>query len=476
MNENILLIMTDQQRHDSLGLYGSVDGYTPHLDALAKDSVVYDSAYSSCPACIPARGSLLTGLDPYNLGSLTYSASLAPEYEVTLPKLLKECGYNTVAVGKNHYQPQRAKHGYDQVILDESGRIESDDFLSDYMAWFEKQTGNREIIPKSADFNGYNGYVYPLEERLHPTTWTKETALQEIEKLSKEDAPFFLKISFSRPHSPYDAPERWFSYYYEKELEMPVEASWSKPYRTVQGGKCKWQGQSTEEENRKTRAGYLGNVSFIDEAIGEILDVLREKGLYDNTLIVYTADHGDMLGDHNLWRKCVAYEGSTHIPLLLKPPKNSGIEPHRVSTPAGLQDVLPTVLSFTSHDKNVRCDGVDLLHQNRDYIHGEYMLGYRLDMDMQFLCDGKYKCIWYLRRGKIELYDLETDPKECKNLAGEKEYQAVCERFCDKFREEMQKRGKKIDISFRNGKFKKYRWKYPYEKYGKYGKSRPQKG
>ena len=475
MNENIVLIMADQQRHDSLGTYGNETVCTPNLDALSEDSIVFESAYSSCPACIPARGCLLTGLDPYPLGSLTYGANLAPEYAVTLPQLLKACGYNTVAVGKNHFQPQRAKHGYDKVILDESGRIESLHFVSDYMAWFEQETGTRELIPKTADFNGYTGYVYPYPERLHPTTWTKNTALQELETFSQQEKPSFLKISFARPHSPYDAPERWFSYYDAMPLKQPVTAKWSQKYAEVRGGKTKYQGASTPEENQKTRAGYLGNVSFIDEAVGEILKALKEKGLYEDTLILYLADHGDMLGDHNLWRKCVPYEGSVHIPLLIKPPKSYGFTPKRVTTPAGLQDILPTVMPFTSYAKSYRTDGVDLLHDSRKYIHGEYMHGYRKDMDMQYLCDGTYKCIWYLRTGEIQVFNLKEDPEECVDLAKNPDYASLCTTFCEAFSKEMKKRGKTVQVPFHDGRFKQYKFSYPYSMYGVYGKHRPKK-
>ena len=475
-NKNIVLIMTDQQRHDSLGLYGNPFAHTPNIDALGEDGVTFESAYSSCPACIPARGCLLTGLDPYPLGSLTYGADLAPKYKVTLPKLLKACGYNTVAVGKNHFQPQRAKHGYDKVILDESGRIESEDFLSDYMAWFEAQTGTREIIPKDADFNGYNGYVFPHDEALHPTSWTKATALKALDELAQKENPFFLKISFARPHSPYDAPQRWFDFYDKMELPMPTKSLWSQKYRWVAGGKTKFQGRSSKAENQKTRAGYFGNVSFIDEAVGEIIEALKAKGIYDETVILYLADHGDMLGDHYLWRKCVPYEGSTHIPMILKPPKSYEVAEKRIKTPSGLQDILATVMPFTSYDRPFRTSGVDLLHQQREWIHGEYMQGYRQDMDMQFLCDGKYKCIWYLRTGQIQLFDLENDPKEQKNLSKNAAYQDICKAFCHIFSLQMEERGVKTTATFQNGKFEQYKKEYPYDIYGVYGKNRPKIG
>lgn len=410
MKPNIILFMTDQQRWDSLGCYGNECVNTKNADRLIEEAIAFQSAYSTCPACVPARGCLLTGLNQYNLGSVTYGASLKAEYPVTLPKLLKEQGYNTVAVGKNHFNPQRAMHGYDRVFLDESNRIESKDFMSDYMQWFQSQTGHTKIIPDNMDFNGFNGAPYIYDEALHPTSWTKNKAKEEIERLCNDTKPWFLKISFARPHSPYDAPKRWFDYYYNRnDLPMPQDG-----------------------------------------------------------------DHGDMLGDRNLWRKTYAYEGSAHIPLIIKPPKNLKTQSDIKYTPCTLYDILPTVMGVLNSPKTFYTDGIDLFQEKRKYLHGEYIYGYERKMDMQFVCDGRHKLIWYMRTGKTEFYDLKSDPYEKQNLSKNPRYASVIKELTDYLIQVMSERG--INILKKSGKgLKKYRFKLPYGKYGADGRGEKKK-
>lgn len=425
--------MTDQQRFDSLGCYGNPVAHTPFLDALAEESVVFDAAYSTCPACIPARGTCLTGLNQWHLGSLTYKAPLKQEYPVTIPKLLREEGYSCVAVGKNHFQPQRAMHGYDKIYLDESGRVESPGFVSDYMQWFEEQTGHRRILAEGMDFNGYTARPYPYDERLHPTAWVRETGLAALDRLCGGGEPFFLKLSFARPHSPYDAPKRWFDWYDALELPAPYLAARDRKNKRVRGGRLtRWRGKASPEEVHAARAGYMGNVSFIDEAVGAVLERLRQQGIYDDTMILFTSDHGDMLGDHNLWRKCYAYEGSAHIPLLIKPPKGYGcglLPGSCAAAPAALYDLMRTILSAVNPQAAFPTDGIDLLHETRELLHGEYIQGYAPEMDMQFLTDGALKWIWYMRTGKCELYHTQSDPGELHDLSRDQAFQAQMDRF-----------------------------------------------
>lgn len=465
---NIILIMTDQQRFDTLGVYGNTVIQTPNLNSLAKDSVRYNSAYSTCPVCVPARGCCLTGLNEWNLGMLTY-APLKTEYPVTLPKLLKEEGYTCVAVGKNHFHPQRQTHGYDRVYLDESARIESKDFLSDYMEWFEKQTGHRQIIDKEMDFNGYTGKPYPYKEELHPTAWVKEIGLRELNKLEEAGRLFFLKLSFARPHSPYDPPKRWFDYYMGKELPAPYISQRDAKFEKVRwDNRTRWRGRAEKEEHQRARAGYFGNISFIDEMAGAFLQRLKDTGLYESSVIIFTSDHGDMLGDHNLWRKGYAYEGSTHIPMLIKPPADyescfrKGMS---VGQPVALYDLMKTVMGIVNKEKKFYTDGIDILNETRPIIDGTYIHGYARNMDVYFLTDATYKFIWYLRSGKLELYDIKKDKGELENLAFHPEFQGVLRRMIKEMENNMQQRGFHDLTSA--GRPKAYRVRLPFNLYGK---------
>ena len=272
-----------------------------------------------------------------------------------------------------------------------------------------------------------------------------------------------MKISFARPHSPYDAPKRLFDYYMNCDLPMPTKSEWGRKYAKRKQSLTRWCGVATIEEHKKTRAGYYGNVEFIDEAVGEILQYLRDMNIYDDTMIIFTSDHGDMLGDHNLWRKTYAYEGSTHIPFIIKPCKNDSIHHANNLTPATLYDIAKTI-SNSVCDDTFETDGIDLLSESRDILHGEYISGYDNNMDMHYLVDGKYKFIWYMRTGIIELYDLEHDKNEQVNLANDKRHTDAKERFISYIVSLMRSRG--IDI-LKHGKIKRYRFKLPYNIYGK---------
>ena len=204
---NILFLMTDQQRGDCLGADGHPAVLTPNLDRIAREGARFRHAYTSTPSCTPARACLLTGQSPWHHGMLGYSR-VAEEYPHEMPRMLREAGYQTCAIGKNHFHPQRNAHGYEQILLDESGRSFSVDFRSDYRAWFWSQAPNMDPDATGIGWNDCLAGEYALPERLHPTAWTGDTAVRFLESYER-GKPFFLKVSFARPHSPYDPPARY---------------------------------------------------------------------------------------------------------------------------------------------------------------------------------------------------------------------------------------------------------------------------
>ena len=171
---NILLLMSDQHRGDCLGADGNTIVQTPNLDRLAARGVRFRCAYSSTPTCTPARAALLTGMSPWSHGMLGYGA-VAEHYPVELPQLLRDAGYYTLGIGKMHWTPQRALHGFHRTILDESGREESPGFRSDYRSWLFSEAPDANPEPTGISWNGYAAKAFPLPERLHPTTWVAET-------------------------------------------------------------------------------------------------------------------------------------------------------------------------------------------------------------------------------------------------------------------------------------------------------------
>lgn len=203
---NLLLLMADQHRGDCVGASGNAAIHTPNLDVLARGGAYFPNAFSSMPTCTPARAALLTGMSPWNHGMLGYG-TVAERYPVEMPRLLHDAGYYTAGIGKMHWHPQRALHGFDRTILDESGRIESQDFRSDYRSWFWSENPDGDPDATDLDWNGYEAKPYALPERFHPSSWTGETALRFLRDYRRPQ-PFFLKVSFERPHSPYDPPKR----------------------------------------------------------------------------------------------------------------------------------------------------------------------------------------------------------------------------------------------------------------------------
>lgn len=459
---NILLLMADQMRGDCLGADGNDAVITPHLDSLAKEGILFRRAYSSVPSCTPARAALLTGLGPWKNGMLGYSR-IPERYAREKPRMLSAGGYKTGAIGKCHFHPQRNSHGYDFMLLDESGRVESDDFESDYRAWFHEQAPTENPDATGIGWNDYPARPYALPEELHPTTWTGNEALRYLESY-EDEAPFFLKVSFARPHSPYDAPQRFFDLYEDREIPAPLVGDWCERYAPRASDRDSlWHGDLGVETALHSRKGYYGSVTFIDEQIGRILALLRKRNMLDNTLIIFTADHGDMLGDHHLWRKTYGYEGSARIPMILRPP--AGCDPAwrgvEREEPVGLRDILPTCLDAAGLGGAEKMDGKSLLQLLRDdgkdwrpWMDLEHSTCYLDTEHWNGLTDGRVKYLYFGQSGEEQLFDLVKDPGECINLAANPAHKELLERWRGYLADHFAERG---DYWVKDGKLRRRR-------------------
>jgi arylsulfatase len=455
---NILFLMADQHRADCLGCTGNRIIKTPHLDSIAADGVIFSRAYTSTPSCTPARSGILTGLSPWHHGMLGYGR-VAGKYPFELPGALREAGYYLYGIGKMHWYPQRLLRGYDKILLDESGRVETPGFVSDYHLWFREQAPGQDPNATGIGWNDYRSKAYVLPERLHPTRWTGDRAVDFLEKYDRTQ-PFLLKVSFARPHSPYDPPQRFMDLYNEDVMPAPAVGEWAAQY-APHGEPPRpslWHGDLGVEQAKKSRRGYYGSVTFIDEQIGRILAVLKKRGLYDNTLIVFFADHGDMLGDQNLWRKTYAYEGSANIPMLLRWPRAMGMDHQRGKTlpqPVELRDVLPTFLDAAGAPIPNHLDGKSMLELVRGntqnwhpFIDLEHSMCYSKD-HWNALTDGKVKYIYHAFDGREQLFDLTADPHELHDLAAEPAHSAKLRQWRQRMVEHLSERG---DEFVRDGK------------------------
>lgn len=430
---NIIFIMADQHRGDALSCMGNTSVISPNIDKLANEGTLFVSGFSSAPSSTPARAGLLTGMSPWKHGMLGYG-NMAEKYTFEMPQILRNLGYYTFGIGKMHFHPQRALHGFHSILLDESGRVESKDFISDYRRWFQLNAPDKNPDLTGIGWNDHTSGIYKLEERLHPTAWTGQSACELINNYDSEK-PLFLKVSFARPHSPYDPPKRYLDMYKDVMIPPPVigdcAVKYSERLDPTVAVKDAAYGNFGEDYAIESRRHYYANVTFIDDQVGDIIQTLKNKGIYDNTMICYTSDHGDMLGDHHHWRKTYPYQGSVLIPYIVKWPKNINVKRSVVDNPVELRDFLPTFIDIAGAVVPPSMDGKSLLPlisttdtSWRDYLDLEHATAYSKDNYWYALTDGKIKYVWRFYTGEEELFDLVNDKNERINLIKNKKYQS----------------------------------------------------
>jgi arylsulfatase len=424
---NIILILCDQMRGDAWGADGNPHVYTPNLDYLASLGTRFSHAYSAVPSCLPARASLWSGQNQWHTGVLGMGRGQGPipnDFPHTLAGELSKAGYHTHLVGKGHFHPHRTPMGFATMELDESGRMPD----SDHRVWFAQQAP-QGVTPDDhgVGWNSWHARPWHTEERLHPTYWTMTRSLEFL-KGDESDRPFFLNISFARAHSPYVPPKHYFDMYREADLPEPHMGEWSAMHHDPETAinPDAWRGRMDPDHIKLARAGYYGSISFIDTQIGRLLNWMQRErpSALENTWFLFTSDHGDMQGDHNLWRKTYAYEGSTRIPFFVVPPCSQKTPRRRVADEVvELRDVMPTLLDAAGIPTPNTVDGYSLLpllaapqRDWREYIHGEHCWCYSREQEMQFVTDGQRKFIWLPRLGIEQFFDLEQDPEETCDL------------------------------------------------------------
>lgn len=456
---NIILIMTDQQRGDCVG-WVNPEVKTPHLDAIAREGFCFDNGYSTTPSSTPARAALLTGMSPWHHGMLGYGR-VARTYKYELPAMLRKNGYYTFGIGKMHWFPQKALHGFHGTLVDESGRTEQDGYVSDYRDWFKLQAPDQNPDELGIGWNDHTGGTYPLDEKLHPTYWTGETAVEFIHHY-KSDKPLFLKVSFARPHSPYDPPQRYLDMYKETKILEPAIGTWAKGFADSPKSPSAAFGDYGVDHAIDSRRHYYAAITFIDDQIGRVIQALKEEGLYENSVILFVSDHGDMLGDHYHWRKTYAYEGSSNVPYMIRLPEQikTILKPgSHLSQVVELRDIMPTFLDIAGGQVPTDIDGSSLLPLLQDtqpvwreYIDLEHATCYSPDNYWCGLTDGKMKYIWFFHSGKEQLFHLEKDPQEKTDLSDNKRYAKTLVRWRERMVKHLSERGEEY---IKDGKLQK---------------------
>ena len=415
---NILLITTDQQRYDTIAAMGYDYMYTPNLDRLVREGCSFPNAYSPNPVCMAARHNIITGLPAryhgFDDNYFDDNPKVIPYDLPTFPQLLSDAGYDTIAVGKMHFQPYRRHNGITKLeLMDEIPRHRQDDEYALYL----KEHGYGDI----QSIHGVRHLLYMLPQRsmlpeeLHGSSWVSHRSIHHI----KENAgkrPFFLWSSFIAPHPPFDVPDQWADLYKGKELP-PLKVS-TTPLSALAEENKNIADYPTEAYLRRARELYFASISFVDYNIGKILQQLEDMGEYDNTLIIFTSDHGEMLGDYGTYQKFLPYDSSARVPLIVRYPevfKGGEVDRRFVD----LNDILPTVL-----------DAAGVAYPNPAILPGESVLkksGFK-DRTKQYvehahgsrrwasIRNGQYKYTYYYGGGKEELFDMINDPDETTNL------------------------------------------------------------
>ncbi|MFG2675266.1 arylsulfatase [Streptomyces sp. NPDC048445] len=434
---NIVLICVDQWRGDALSAAGHPVVRTPYLDRLAARGTRFSRAYSATPTCVPARVALMTGQSQEAHGRVGYTDGIPFDrtHPVSLPRELGRAGYQTMAIGKMHVWPERSRIGFDDVLLHDgylhfARRRDKRDLreVDDYLPWLRKQPGataDEDYTDNGLDCNTVVARPWDKPESLHPTNWA---AAEAVNWLYRRDPtrPFFLYLSFHRPHAPLDPPQWAFDQYVGGEPSDPIVGDWTADWDEFRrdGAADALVGRQSDDVHHRAKAGYYGHMSHIDQQINRFLDALGEHGLRDNTVVVFVSDHGDMMGDHDMYRKGYAYEGSAHVPLIVSAPAGTGPAGGVVDQVTELRDVMPTLLDLAGVPVPEGVDGRSLA----PYLRGEAAPGWRaslhgehaiLGQSCQWVTDGRQKFVWLSGKGNEQFFDLTEDPHEEHNLVND---------------------------------------------------------
>lgn len=420
---NILMIMADQWTAWAAGAYGHPVVKTPNFDALAENAAIFDSFYCNSPLCAPARFTLMAGRQASAIGAYD-NASEFTSAVPTMAHYLRSMGYQTCLSGKMHFIGADQLHGFEQ-------RLTTDIYPADF-GW----TVNWDEPEERIDWWYHNMLSVKqagVAEITNQLEFDDEVGSESIAKLydlarGKDDRPFFLCTSFTHPHDPYACRGKYWDMYDPDEIDLPRDADEAQDPHSQRILKAVDMPRFdlSEEDIRNARRAYYGNITYVDEWIGRLLKTLDDTGLRDNTIVIVTSDHGDMLGEKGLWYKMSYFEGAARIPLVISAP--GLVAPQRVANNCSHVDILPTLVDLAATtagqpapDPVTELDGRSLLplitgegRDDPDEAIGEYM-GEGSISPLFMIRRGRFKYVW-TRTDPAQLYDLEADPMERENL------------------------------------------------------------
>ena len=413
---NLLLVTSDQHRADTLGCAGHPCVRTPHLDQLAREGVRFDNAYADCPVCIPARTTLITGRRAHENGQPNYAADwrLGRDRRLLLGSLLTAAGYQTELVGKTHWHTDPDdRGGFEHVTwlaglkrrqLAEAGR-----------AGTLVGLGANEVSPTRSQFPPH----------LHSTDWCVDRACEFLATRQRSQ-PFALWLSLTDPHPPLAIHEPYYSMYAPADVPPPVVPAWvgtdAEPWE-LYCQRHQWNaGPMSDAELRHARAVYAGMVTNLDHQLGRLVGQAQRLGDWADTLVVYTSDHGEHLGDLGAIGKTTFYECSARVPLIARPPaswRGGGYAPGRVSRDlVEWCDLLPTLCEAAGAEVPGDVTGRSLAGA----IRGGALPPHRMHGQVggsHLLHDGRFKYLYSTHDGSEQCFDTDDDPRDERPIGGE---------------------------------------------------------
>jgi len=430
---NFLFIMADQLSAHALPMYGHPVVKAANLDRISQDGVIFNNCHCNFPLCAPSRTSIMTG----QLCSKVGAYDNATEFPASIPTFvhyLRELSYKTCLSGKMHFVGPDQLHGFEERLTPE---IYPSDFI-----W----TPNWQADTTFNDLRSVR--QAGVCTRSMQVDYDEEVAYQGVKKIydfarDKKENPFFLTVSFTHPHDPYITLDKYWNVYKDEVIDLPKRPDlpssqlddFSRRLKSHYG----IEGQPlTDNEIRNARHAYYSNITYLDDKIGQLIEALTKTGFIENTIVVFTADHGDMLGEKGLWYKKAFFDESVRVPLIIYAPKRYPAK--RISKIVSLVDLFPTFVDMAGGtvDKNVvPIDGTSLLK----LLSGDgldwpdcalvEMLAEGVRMPCVMIREGDYK-YWYSADGNQVLLNMATDSSELKNLSTSPEMKTIVNRFQEK--------------------------------------------
>jgi choline-sulfatase len=464
---NIIYIFPDQHRGDALGCVGHPAIITPNLDRLSEESVTFERCSSNSPLCMPARASMMTGQFVREHGIWTNNVEADPKGPSHVRKV-RDSGYHTALIGKTHlyiHGPTGShpdSHSRDKVsILNDWGFVDTEELhgpLASYRhgSSYTDHLAEKDLLEKHRDYvleylkgyqNGENNpwteAPCPLPDEDHLDAFTGRRTAEWIENYSG-DKPFYLQVLFPGPHDPFDSTIRCREMY--KPEEMPV-GSMELPQEPIPHnveGVLRWSGLRgimTREQKQLMSTYYYAKITLIDEYIGRIVKALEKKGMMDNTWIIYSSDHGEMLGDHMMSHKIVFYEGAVRIPCIIRPPK--GVEGWKSRALTDQLDLTASILDIAGATP---MEGGDARSLKQQVLAGPDDAKAQKGKECVFsdvygvamIRNDRYKMTFEVAGSKeLELFDMEADPDENKNRVGDPSLENIRQELKSAYAERM---------------------------------------